>query len=939
MNAARRPGGDDNPDEPFVPDFSEGAETGLYLALLELLDEGLIITGDEVILEVNSAACRLLGRDYRQLAGQPLAGIFPSERAFLTARARLFIQGEMRGSLQVATPTGVRDLKFIAAARIRPGIHALILSPDLAAEGHAEGSSEETGKDALWPRLAAALEQPVLVVDDQNRVAAANAAALRTLTVERSALVSRPLESCVHVSWPAADAAPLATLQPAGGPAVTARVLPGPRPDWRLLILPPVSAISAQHTTPSAAIEVPQAAPSPAPRASTDVFEHMFADSPLPTLLCQGPQLRIVAANPTAALLYGYDEAQMSGLTVADLRVPGDHTRPLDDNGQWECRTRDGHTFYADVLSYPLELPQAPATVVLTHDLPDQPLFGARLRLPLDVLDAASQAILVSDANNRIVAVNKAFTEITGYTLDDVRGHDPAMLGADRRDKGFAAELWHELSTSGQWQGEIRNRRKNGEVYPEWLCVTAVRNARGEILHYVGVFSDLSARRQAESRAEYVATHDILTGLPNRRLFERRFAEAIERARDTHRSVGLLRIDLDNFKVVNREFGDSIGDDVLQQIARRLQMAAPRGATVARERSDAFLALLPDAKLSSEFGRVADALLASVCRPLDAAGHTVRLGASIGIAVYPENGIELNILTRHAEAALAHARRLGGRNHQYYSDEMDGAEIERTAFQVNLRHAVERDQLDVHFQPLVDGRDGSLRGGEALLRWRHPDLGLIPFRRILGTARDGGILGELGDWVLHAACRHAAAWPACDGHPPLLTINVAIEQIMQGDLPERVTAALQASGLPAERLELDLDEIVLKEEHSRILGTLEKLAALGVRLAIDDFGRGLSSIPRLKRYPLRAIKLDPALVRDVGAREEAEAVVEAMATMAGVLGLEVFARGVEGEAQQAFLCALNCHLQQGPLFGRPMSADAFAAYIAEREAAKPAGTQ
>ncbi|WP_230976792.1 putative bifunctional diguanylate cyclase/phosphodiesterase [Pseudothauera rhizosphaerae] len=813
MNLAPRPEDDRNPDEPFVPDFSEGAETGLYLALLELLDEGLIITGDEVILEVNSAACRLLGRDYRQLAGQPLADIFPSERAFLNARARLFIQGEMRGCLQVATPTGNRNLKFIAAARLRPGIHALILSPDLAAEGYAEPAADAAPGDTLWPRLAAALEQPVLVVDDQLQVAAANAAALRTLGVERGALVGRPIADCIPIEWPEDGATPLATLHPEGGAPLSARVLPGPKPDWRLLILPPVAAISG--------------------------------------------------------------------------------------------------------------LPAAPATLPA-----DAPPPASRLLLPVDVFDATSQAILVSDAQNRIIAVNKAFTTITGYTLDEVHGKNPAVLSAGQRDKSFVDALWTGLAQTGQWQGEIWNRRKNGEIYPEWLSITAVRDARGKVLHYIGMFSDLTAKRQAESRADYIATHDILTGLPNRRLFECRFTEAAERARASHRSVGLMRLDLDNFKAVNREYGDNTGDAFLQQIARRLRMATPRGATVARERSDTLLVLLPDVDLTSEIGRAAEALLASLAQPFEAEGRQVKLGASIGIAIFPEHGTQFDALVRNANAALTHARQLGGNNHQYYADEMGGGTLEHSAFELNLRHSVEREQLEVHFQPLVDGRDGSLRGGEALLRWRHPDLGLIPFRRFLTAAREGGMLGELGDWVLHAACRHAAAWPARGGHPPLLTINVAIEQIMQGNLADRVQDALKASGLPPERLELDVDEIVLKEEHSRIQSALEKLAALGVRLAVDDFGRGVSSIPRLKRFPLRAIKLDPVLVRDVGVREEAEAVVEAIAAMAGALGLEVFARGVEGEAQQAFLCALDCYLQQGPLFGRPMTAEEFAAYVA-----------
>lgn len=921
MNVARRPEGDENPEEPFVPDFSEGAETGLYLALLELLDEGLIITGDEVILEVNSAACRLLGREYRALAGQPLAELFPSERAFLTARARLFIQGEMRGSLQVATPAGNRNLKFIAAARIRPGIHALILSPDLAA---AETDGGERGDapagDALWPRLAAALEQPVLVIDDLGRVAAANAAALRTLGVERAALVGRPIEACVHIDWPASGAPPLARLQPAQGDALTARVLPGPKPDWRLLILPPVSAIATPAATPAPAVR----------RQPPDCFERIFADSPLPTFLCHGEQLRIFAANAAAARLYGYSQAELCGMDAAQLRAPEDRERPAAECGVWRHRTRDGRIFETEALCYPLDTPTPEGATVLMHDLPDAPLLAARLRLPVDVFDAASQAILVSDAQNRIIAVNKAFTTITGYTLNEVRGKDPAMLGAGRHADDFSTGLWRSLEQHNQWQGEIWNRRKNGEIYPEWLSITAVRNPRGEVLHYIGMFSDLTAKRQAESRADYIATHDILTGLPNRRLFERHFAEAAERARAAHRSIGVLRIDLDNFKAVNREHGDNTGDAFLQQIARRLQVAAPRGATVARERSDTFLAMLPDVDLSSEISRCAEAMLAALAPAFEAEGRAVKLSASIGIAVFPENGTSLEVLARHADAALTHARQLGGNNHQYYADEMDGAGIERTAFELNLRHSVEREQLEVHFQPLVDGRNGSLRGGEALLRWRHPDLGMIPFRRFMGAARDGGVLGELGDWVLHAACRHAAQWPTCGEHPPLLTINVAIEQIMQGNLAERVLDALEASGLPPEQLELDIDEIVLKEEHSRIQGTLDKLAAMGVRLAIDDFGRGLSSIPRLKRYPLRALKLDPALVRDVGVREEAEAIVEAIASMAGVLGLEVFARGVEGKAQQAFLSALDCHLQQGPLFGRPMAADEFSRYLDER---------
>jgi len=368
MNPAGHHRGKENPEEPFVPDLSEGAETGVYLALLELLDEGLIVTGDEVIIDANSAACRLLERDYRQIAGQPLSELFLSERAFLDARARLFIQGEMRGSLRVALPGGRhRDFRFVAAARLRPGIHALILSPDLLAETAPEVSSLDPtpAADTVWPRLAAALLQPVIVVDDGDRICAANAAAITTLGLGREELVGRLAGERLGLQWPAADAPPLARLRPQpSGEELTARVLAGPQAGWRLLVLPPLG-------QPAATL------PAPAPAAS-------------------------------------------------------------------------------------------PATAQ-----------SNAVHVPLDVFDAASQAILVSDADNRIVAVNRAFTQITGYSREDVLGRNPGLLNSGRQEPEFYAALWQSLRDSGQWQGEIWNRRKNGEIFPEWLTITAVRDGEG----------------------------------------------------------------------------------------------------------------------------------------------------------------------------------------------------------------------------------------------------------------------------------------------------------------------------------------------------------------------------------------------------------------------------------------------------------------------------
>ncbi len=915
MNAGRGPQGDDDSDDPFIPDYSEGVETGMYLALFELLDEGLIITGDEIVLEANSAACRLLERDYRQIAGKPLADLFPSEQAFLEARGRLFIQGEMRGSLQVSLPGARhRNLRFVAAARIRPGVHALILSPDVFAEPYEE--AEAPSGDTLWPRLAAALEQPVIVVDAENRVAAANAAALKTLNVSRDRLVGHPIDACVGVEWPEAETVPIARLRPRGRKAaLTARVLPGPKPDWRLLILPPTTR---------------QAAPAARGGTPGDFFERMCAESPLPTLLCEGPDQRIFAANTAATLVYGYPRQVLCSMRLADLRATGNTAGELTDCRVWRHRRQDGREFEVEILAYPIEPSDRPGAMVLMHDLPDAPLLATQLRLPPSVFEPANRAIMVTDSKARIVAVNRAFTAISGYSLAEVKGKNPSILSSGRHDELFYAELWRALSETGHWQGEIWNRRKGGAVFPEWLSITAVRSREGETFHYIGMFSDLSTKRQAESRADYIAHHDTLTGLPNRRLFETRFLEAMRRAEQPRRGVGLMRIDLDNFKTVNREYDHDTGDVLLQQIARRLLATLPPGGTAARERSDTFLAMIPDVDITGDVGHAAETLLSALAAPYHVKGSEIRLSASIGIALYPEDGVSFDVLMRHAVAALLHARQLGGNNAQYFTDEMDAVGIERLAFETNLRQAVDRNQLEAHFQPLVDVRDRRVCGGEALLRWSHPDLGLIPFRRFMGAARDVGLLTRMGDWVLHAACAEAANWPACGGSAPRVTVNIAIEQIMHGDLAERVHSALEQSGLPPSRLELDLDELVLKEENARILSALTALAEMGVQLAIDDFGRGVASIPKLKRYPLRALKLDPALVREVGVREDSEAIVEAITAMAGVLNLEVLARGVESEAQQAFLAALGCRLQQGPLFGRPMAAEEFTAFLGKR---------
>ncbi len=805
--------------EPFVPDLSEGAETGVYLALLELLDEGLIITGDEVIIDANSAACRLLERDYRQIAGRPLAEIFPSERAFLEARTRLFIQGEMRGSLRVALPGGRhRDFRFIAAARLRPGIHALILSRDWLAETAPESVIEapvSARQNDLWPRLAAALSQPVIVLDAAGVVAAANAAALALSGLDRAAFIGRPVEAALAIDW-AADGAPLAQVRPAGGAeSLMARILAGPHPGWRLLVLP-------------------------AP-------------------------------------------GNMKNAVPAMMR----NAAPVLSDGGVGAR--------------------APAA---------------------DVFEAAGQAMFVCDGAGRIAAVNRAFAALTGYSREEAVGKEPSALGLDSTNSENGSAMRQVLAETGQWQGEIVGRRKDGAVYPGWLSLS-VSNDAPAAESQTGVLTDLSARNRAEARGDYPGERDVLTGLPGRQRLARCFSAAAGEVLSQHRrSVGVLCIRPESFDAIRREYGANAGDAVLRQTARRLLAVLPSGARAAREDGDTFFVLLPGLEQENEALRAAGLLLAALDVPFETGQSLTQAGAGIGVALFPADGDTFDILCGRAEAALLRARQ-GGGGCQRYTPDLDGPGIMRRVFETRLRHAIGREELAVHFQPLVDARDGRVCAGEALLRWQHPDLGLVPFRSFGGVARDSGLISSLGDWALRTACLAAAGWKAAaGGDAPVVTVNIAIEQIMQPGFAGRVQQALADAALPPARLELDIDEQILGEDGACVADTLATLAGLGVRLAVDDFGRGASAIPKLKRYPLQALKLDPALVRDVGRSEESEAIVEAIASMADVLGLRIFARGVEDGAQQAFLSALGCHLQQGPLFGKPMTQAEFASFLA-----------
>lgn len=544
-------------------------------------------------------------------------------------------------------------------------------------------------------------------------------------------------------------------------------------------------------------------------------------------------------------------------------------------------------------------------------------------RLSSTVFDNSSDAIMVSDRHNRIISVNTAFCEITGYTREDVLGKDPKMLSAGRQPHEFYLELWNSLREAGKWNGEIWNRRKTGELYPEWLSISTVRNNQGEITHYVGIFSDITERKQAEERVRHLAHYDALTDLPNRTLFHDRLQQALIQAQRGHEQVAVMFIDLDRFKVINDTLGHSVGDLLLQAVAHRLTNCVRQGDTVCRQGGDEFVILLPEIGRAEDAALVAQKILDSVSQPFFLDGHELHISSSIGISFFPSDGGTVEALMKNADVAMYRAKDLGRNNFQFYLSDMNARSFEKLALENNLRHALAHDELELYYQPLVDAGDGKLIGAEALLRWHHPELGLLHPAQFIPLAEETGMIVPIGEWVLRSACTQAQAWLK-QGHAPLrMSVNLSARQFRQLDLAGSVRKILDETGFAAHSLELEVTESTLMQNIEENVMTLKDLKSMGIGIAVDDFGTGYSSLNYLKRLPIDTLKIDRSFVGDVTVNRDDAAIVNAIISLARSLALRVVAEGVENQEQQAFLEDHHCDEMQGYHFSHPLPAPQF----------------
>ncbi len=528
----------------------------------------------------------------------------------------------------------------------------------------------------------------------------------------------------------------------------------------------------------------------------------------------------------------------------------------------------------------------------------------------------------VTDAKGVYIKVNKAFTQITGYSAHEALGKNATLLDSGVHDKEFHARVDASLQQTGGWQGEVWHKRKNGEIYPEWLTLTTVRNELGTVTHYVASFSDITQRKAAEMEIEHLAFYDPLTRLPNRRLLTDRLQQALASSERNQRQGALLFLDLDNFKTLNDTHGHDKGDLLLQQVAQRLSDCIREGDTVARLGGDEFVVMLQDlsdapADAAANAETVGEKILATLNRPYQLPGMEQHSSVSIGITLFCGQRDTIDELFKRADLALYQAKGAGRNALRFYDPEMQAAVAARAAMEVDLREGLAQQQFLLHYQPQIDAA-GRLTGAEVLVRWNHPLRGLVSPMEFIPLAEDTGLILPLGRWVLEAACRQLALWETQPHSAPLnLAVNVSARQFYQPNFKDEVLGILDSTGARPDRLKLELTESLLVADVEGMITKMQELKSWGVGFALDDFGTGYSSLSYLKRLPLDQLKIDQGFVRDALTDPNDAAIIQTIVALGHSMGLSVIAEGVETQAQRDFLARSGCYHYQGYLFGRP----------------------
>ena len=670
-------------------------------------------------------------------------------------------------------------------------------------------------------------------------------------------------------------------------------------------------------------------------QASERRFRTLF-ESNRDALMLSDPETgQIVGGNQAAVEMFGCRDleefTQQTTLTLSPPVQPEgqsskhkmrDMQQQAMDTGEaffeWTHRRLDGSEISCEVSLNKVVIDNQPLMQGNVRDVTQQRRHLEELALMASVYENSVEGIVITDATGKIERVNPGFTKITGYSSQEAVGQNPRLLKSDRHDDRFYAAMWDDLSNKGQWSGEIWNRRKDGEIYPEWLTINRVTGSRGETTHYVGVFHDISELKRSEEKLTYRAHHDHLTGLPNRSLFRDRLQMAMAAAKRTNTMVGVVFLDLDDFKNVNDSLGHLAGDMVLKEVSSRLQKVVREEDTVARLGGDEFLLAITRVQDPSEAARAAQRVIQAMREPIDLGDHQVYIGASLGISLFPQDGQDVDTLIKNCDIAMYRAKNQGKNNYAVFTEAISEVVVRRFNLENELRKAMAQKSFCLHYQPKVETATGLVLGVEALVRWQKDDGELIYPDEFIPLAEATDIIYDLSPWVLSKACEDMAKLHTLGFKSLTVAVNLSAKQFQDAKLTEQVEFALNKYNLPPRSLSLEITEHTIMDNVDMAVKIMEQLSQVGVKVAVDDFGTGYSSLRYLSRLPLSAIKIDKSFVDHLPDNRDASVIALTIISMAHNLGLRVVAEGVDQREQLHFLQEHDCEEIQGFYFSRPL---------------------